>query len=69
MNYSIQTLIQRLGRVQIGMEVARTLNQEMLLILDTITREGDRSLALRSEWDLLDSGDQYVPGDNEDGEC
>ena len=69
MNYSIQTLSQRLGQVQIGMEVARNLNQEMILILDTITQEGDRSLVPRSEWDLLDSGDQYVPGENEDGEC
>ena len=51
------------------MEVARTLNQEMIQILDTITREEGRPVVLRSEWDLLDSGEGYVPGDNEDGEC
>ena len=69
LNSSILTLSQRLGRVQIGMEVARTLNQEMIQILDTIAREGERPAVLRSEWDLLDSGEGYVPGDNEDGEC
>ena len=66
---SIQTLSQSQSRVQIGMTVARNLNQELVQILDTIIVEGGVLEAPRSEWDLLGDDEQYVPGDNEDGEC
>ena len=51
------------------MEFARTLNQEMIQILDTIAQEEGCPVVLRSEWDLLDSGEGDVPGGGEDGEC
>jgi hypothetical protein len=51
------------------MTVARNLNQELVQILDTIIVEGGLLEAPKSEWDLLGEDEQYVPGDNEDGEC
>ena len=69
LNSSIQTLSQSQSRVQIGMTVARNLNQELVQILDTIIVEGGLLEAPKSEWDLLGDDAQYVPGDNEDGEC
>ena len=46
-----------------------SLNQTMIQILDDMVAVEELQPALSTEWDLLGSLDQYVPGDNEDGEC
>ena len=41
----------------------------MIQILDNMVAVEELQPALNTEWDLLGNSDQYVPGDNEDGEC